>query len=41
MIVDGSIVRDSHSLVIACRSSLVNEGWDEGSSRVVEDGGRW
>ncbi len=23
---DGSNVRDSHSLVIACRSSLLNEG---------------
>lgn len=38
---DGSNVRDSHSLVIACRSSLLNGGSGEGRSRGVEDGGGW
>lgn len=37
---DGSIVSDSHSLVIVCKPSLVFEGWKEGRSWVVEDGGR-
>lgn len=38
---DRSIVRDSHSLVMACRSSLVNGGWDGGGPQAVEDEGRW
>lgn len=37
---DGSSVRESHSLVTGCRSSVLWEGGGERRSGVVKDGGR-
>lgn len=38
---EGSIVRESHSLVTACRSGRRHRRRGGGGSRVVEDGGGW